>query len=57
MWSATKRLRFMVEEAIGKGKGIITNRNELGVELESKIFKAQSSKIRVVVCVNKMACP
>jgi hypothetical protein len=29
-----KRLRFMVEEAIGKGKGIIINRNELGVELK-----------------------
>jgi len=29
-----KRLRFMVEEAARKGKGIITNRNELGVELE-----------------------
>jgi hypothetical protein len=47
----------MVGEATRKGKGIITNRNELGVELESKIFKAQSSKIKVVVCVNKMARP
>jgi hypothetical protein len=47
----------MVEEVVGKGKGIITNRNELGVELKSKIFKAQSGKIKVVVCVNKMACP
>jgi hypothetical protein len=49
-------LRFMVEEAVGKSKGIITNRNELGVELESEIFKVQSSKIRVVVCVNKFTC-
>jgi hypothetical protein len=47
----------MVEEVVGKGKGIITNRNELGVELELKIFKVQLGKIRRVVCVNKMACP
>ncbi len=56
MWSVVKMLRFMVEEAVGKSKGIITNRNELGVELESEIFKVQSSKIRVVVCVNKFTC-
>ncbi len=45
-----------MEEAAGKGEGIITNRNELGVELELKIFKVQLGKVRVMVCVNKMAC-
>ncbi len=40
----------MVEEATRKGKGIITNRNEFGVEFELKIFKVQSCKIKVVVC-------
>jgi hypothetical protein len=36
MWLVVERLRFMVEEATGKGKGIITNRNELGVDSNQK---------------------
>jgi hypothetical protein len=28
-----KRLRFMVEEMVGKGKGVAINKNGLGVEL------------------------
>ncbi len=42
----------MGEEASGKGNEITTNENEL--ELESKYFKTQSSKIGVVVRVNKL---
>jgi hypothetical protein len=34
-----------------------TNRNGLGIELNSKDSKVQSSKIEVVVCVSKMAHP
>jgi hypothetical protein len=47
-----KRLKLMGEEASGKGNEITTNENEL--ELESKYFKTQSSKIGVVVRVNKL---
>ncbi len=38
-----------------KGKGVATNRNELGVELKSKNSKIQSGDVKVVVCANKMA--
>jgi hypothetical protein len=35
------------------GKGMATNKNGLGVELESRNFKVQSSEIKVVVCAKK----
>jgi hypothetical protein len=35
------------------GKGVATNENGLGVKLESKNFKVQSSEIKVVVCAKK----
>jgi hypothetical protein len=31
--SCKKKLRFMVEEAARKGKGVVTNKNRLGVEI------------------------
>jgi len=34
-----------------------TDKNGLGIELNSKDSKAQSGKIEVVVCVSKMAHP
>jgi hypothetical protein len=46
-----------MEEATRKSKGVVTNKNGLGVEFRSKYFKVQLSKIEVVVHVNKMACP
>jgi hypothetical protein len=52
-----KRLRFTMKEAIGKGKGVTTNKNGLGVELISKNSKAQSNEIGVVVCANTIVCP
>jgi hypothetical protein len=41
----------------GIGKGMATNGNGFGVELELKNLKARSSEIRVVVNVKKMAHP
>jgi hypothetical protein len=38
-WSAMKRLRFMVEEVVGKSKGMTTNIIGFGVELNSKNSK------------------
>jgi len=43
------------ELMVGISKGVATNGNGLGVELEPKNFKARPSKIKVVVCVKKMA--
>jgi hypothetical protein len=45
-----------MEEATRKGKGMATNRNELGVELKLKNSKIQLGDVKVVVCANKMAC-
>jgi hypothetical protein len=45
----------MVEEVVEKGKGVATNRNELGVELDLKNSKLQSHEVKVVVCANKVA--
>jgi hypothetical protein len=45
----------MVEEVVEKGKGVATNRNELGVEFNLKKSKPQSQEIEVVVCANKVA--
>jgi hypothetical protein len=39
------------------GKGMATNKNGLGVELELKNFKVQSGEIRVVVCAKKWFVP
>ncbi len=39
------------------GKGVATNKNGLGVELNTKNFKAWSCKIGVVVLANKVAHP
>ncbi len=50
-----KRLKFTREEAIEIGKGVATNRNGLGIELNLKNFKARLGEVKVVVCVNKMA--
>jgi hypothetical protein len=47
----------MGEETIEEGKGVATNRNGLRVEFNSKNFKTRSNEIKMVVCVNKMACP
>ncbi len=41
----------------GIGKGMATNKNGLGVELELKNFKVQSSEIRVVVYAKKWFVP
>ncbi len=57
MWLVTKRLRFMLEQAISKGEEVATNGIGLGIEFESKKSKVWSSKIKVVMCVNKMAHP
>ncbi len=56
-WSAMKRLRFMVEEVVGKSKGMTTNIIGFGVELNSKNSKVWSCKIKMVVRANKMAHP
>jgi hypothetical protein len=56
MVGSVKRLRFMVEKMAGKGKGVATNENGLGVELGLKTSKFRLGKIGVVVHVNKMAC-
>jgi hypothetical protein len=45
------------ELVVGIGKGVAINENGLGIELESKDFKARLSEIRVVVCAKKMAHP
>ncbi len=45
-----KRLRFIKEKTIGEGKEVATNGNKFRVEFELKNFKAQSSKIRIMVC-------
>jgi hypothetical protein len=50
-----KRLKFMAEKMIEKGKEVVTNENGFGVELKLKFFKVQLSGIGVVVCANKMA--
>jgi len=47
----------MVEEVAGKGKGVAANESGLGVELGLKNSKFHLGEIRVVVHVNKMACP
>jgi hypothetical protein len=47
----------MVEEVARKGKGVATNESGLGVELGLKNSKFQVDEIKVVVHVNKMACP
>jgi hypothetical protein len=39
------------------GKGVVTNGIKLGVEFELKNSKVRSSEIKVVVHVNKVACP
>lgn len=57
MWLVTKRLRFMLEQAISKGEEVATNGIRLGIEFELKKSKVWSSKIKVVMCVNKMAHP
>jgi len=46
----------VVEEVARKGKGVVTNKNGLGVEIGSKNSKAQLGEIGVVMHVNKMAC-
>ncbi len=56
-WSVMKRLRFIVEEVVGKSKGMTTNKNGFGVEFNSKNFKVRSGKIKMVVCANKLAHP
>jgi len=52
-----EKVKVMVEEATKKNKEVATNRNGLGVELESKNSKARLGKIRVLVHANKMARP
>jgi hypothetical protein len=47
----------MVEEVVEKSKGMTTNRNGFGVELNSKNSKVRLGKIKVVVRANKMAHP
>jgi hypothetical protein len=42
---------------VGIGKGMTTNGNGLGVELELKTLKVHSNEIGVVVNVKKMAHP
>jgi hypothetical protein len=41
----------MGEEVVETSEGVATNKNGLGVEFESRNFKAQLGEIRVVVCV------
>jgi hypothetical protein len=57
MWLVIIKLQFMVEETTWRGKGVTTNRNELGVELDLKNSKVQSGEIEMVVCANKVTCP
>jgi hypothetical protein len=47
----------MKEETINMSKGVTTNKNGLGVELNSKNFKARLGKIGVVVNASKVASP
>jgi hypothetical protein len=42
---------------VGICKGVATNGNGLGIEFESKNFKTQLGKIKVVVHAKKMAHP
>jgi hypothetical protein len=42
---------------VGIGKGVATNRNELGVELELKNSMVRLSEVRVMACTKKMALP
>jgi hypothetical protein len=46
----------MVEEAVGKGKAVVTNKNGLGVEIGLKNSKVRLGEIGVIMHVNKMAC-
>jgi hypothetical protein len=57
VWSAVKRLKFMVKETIGKAREWQTNGNGLGVKLGLKNSKARLGEIEVVGHVNKMAHP
>jgi hypothetical protein len=40
---------------IGKDKDVATNENKFRVEFKLKNCKAWSSKIRIMVCANKVA--
>ncbi len=52
-----KGLKFTREKAVEIGKGVATNENGLGIELNLKNFKARLGEVKVVVCANKMAHP
>jgi hypothetical protein len=52
-----KRLRFMGEKAVEKGKEVVTNANGFGVELKLKNSQVQLGGIGVGVCANKMSHP
>jgi hypothetical protein len=49
-------LKFTKEETTNIGKGVATNKNGLGIELNSKNFKVRLGKIKVVMCASKVAC-
>ncbi len=54
---SNKKVKVHWELVVRIGKGVATNENGLGIELESKKFKVRLSEIRVVVCAKKMARP
>jgi hypothetical protein len=49
-----KKAKVHEELVAGIGKEVATNKNGLGVELESKNSKDQSTEIRWWVCARKM---
>ncbi len=55
MWLIVKILKFVVEETIKESNEVATNGNGFGVRPKLKKFKGWSSKIGVVVCVNRKA--
>ncbi len=52
-----KGLKFTREEAVEISKGVATNGNGLGIELNLKNFKVRLGEVKVVVRANKMAHP
>jgi hypothetical protein len=52
-----KGLKFIREEVVEIGKGVATNGNGLGIELNLKNFKVWLGEVKVVVRANKMAHP
>jgi hypothetical protein len=52
-----EKVKVHGELVVGIGKGMATNENGFEVEFKLKNFKVQSSEIKMVVHVKKMACP